>query len=337
MKAIVLTEFGGTDNFAMQEVENPILKQGTVKVKISATAFNPIDYQMRRGSSESKYLKSTILGREMSGVIVEVSKSVTQFKIGDEIFGYVSNFGSNGTYAEYIVVPEVIIAHKPKNISFNQAAALSVVGLTAIQTIEKCKIESNDNVFVTGGAGGVGSMVLRLLLKNGIKNIYTTAGNQDSIDKILNYGLPKENIIDYKTENVIEKIFALTKGQKIDFAIDTVGGTLSEICADVLKINSTYADISFLSTEKAREKLFYVGTTIQNIFIYTYGIENDNEKMKYYNNRLTLLKDYLENNLISETPINIVGKFNVETVVKAHYILEKNETKGDKLVMEIPS
>jgi NADPH:quinone reductase len=335
MKAIVLTKFGSSENFAMQEVENPILKEGTVKVKIYATSFNPIDYQMRRGSSESKYLKSTVLGREMSGVIVEVSKSVTDFKIGDEIYGYVSNFGSNGTYAEYIVVPEVIIAHKPKNISFNQAAALGVVGLTAIQTIEKCKIQSDDNVFIAGGAGGVGSMVIRLLLKNGIKNIYTSAGNQESIDKIISYGLPKENIINYKTENVIEKISTLTKGQKIDFAIDTVGENMSEICADVLKINSTYADISFLATEKAREKLFYIGTTIQNIFIYAYGIEGDNEKMRYYNNRLTLLKDYLENNLISETSINLVGNFNVETVIRAHNILEKNETKGDKLVMEI--
>ena len=335
MKAITLKEFGGTENFEMTEVDNPILTEGTVKVKITATSFNPIDYQMRRGSSESKHLKSTILGREMSGVIVEVEKSVTQFKIGDEIYGYVSNFGSNGTYAEYIVVPEVIIAHKPKNISFNQASALGVVGLTAIQTIEKCKIEINNNVFVTGGAGGVGSMVLRLLIKDGILNIYTTAGNQESIDKIISYGLPKENILNYKTENVVEKILLLTNGEKIDFAIDTVGEQMSETCADVLKINSTYADISFLTTEKAREKLFYIGTTIQSIFIYAYGIESNKEKMKYYNSRLTLLKDYLENNLISETPINLLGGFNVKTVRKAHEILEKNETKGDKLVMSI--
>lgn len=335
MKAIVLNDWGSTDNFSMQEVENPILKEGTVKVRIYATAFNPIDYQIRRGSSESKHLKSTILGREMSGVIVEVSKSVTKFKIGDKVYGYVSNFGSNGTYAEYIVVPEVILAHKPLKISFSQAAALSVVGLTAIQTIEKCKIKSNNTVFLTGGAGGVGSMVLRLLLKNGIKKIYTTAGNQESRDKIISYGLPKENIIDYKEEDIVHKVLALSKDQKVDFAIDTVGESLSEICADVLKINSTYADITFLTTEKAREKLFYIGTKIQNISIYAYGIDGDNEKMKYYNNRLTFLKDCFDNHLISETPINIVGIFNVETVMKAHHILEKNETKGNKLVMEL--
>lgn len=335
MKAIVLKAFGGTENFAIEEVPNPELKPGTVKIKIKATSFNPIDYQMRSGMAESKMLKSTILGREMAGIIVEVENSSSKFKIGDEVYGYVSNFGSSGTYTEYIVVPEVIIAKKPKNIDFNQASSLAIVGLTAIQTIEKCNIQKNDSVFITGGSGGVGSMIIRLLLKDGVKNIYTTGGNQESIGKIISYGLPKQNIINYKTENVIQKIFDLTNGEKIDFAIETVGGLMSEICGDILKINSTFADVSFLSTKVAREKLFYLGTTIQNIFIYIHGMEGNIEKMKYYNSKLSILANFIENGLISETPIKVVGKLSVETVRKAHEIMESNQTQGSKLVMEI--
>jgi NADPH:quinone reductase len=335
MKAIVLKAFGGIENFAIEEVPNPVLKPGTVKIKIKATSFNPIDYQMRSGSSESKMLKSTILGREMAGIIVEVENPISEFKIGDEVYGYVSNFGSSGTYTEYIVVPEVIIAKKPTNIDFNQASSLAIVGLTAIQTLERCNIQKNDTVFIVGGAGGVGSMLIRLLLKDGIKNIYTTAGNQESAEKIISYGLPKQNIINYKNENIVEKISELTNGGKTDFAIETVGGQISEICGNVLKINGIYVDISFLSTEIAREKIFYLGATIQNIFIYTHGMEGNIEKMKYYNSRLSMLANYIENGLISETPINVIGKLSVETVQKAHGIMEKNETNGRKLVMEI--
>ncbi|MBC7915259.1 MAG: NADP-dependent oxidoreductase, partial [Pyrinomonadaceae bacterium] len=171
MKGIVLNDFGDTDNFSLEEIETPKITEGTVKVKIKATAFNPIDYQMRKGGTESKLLRTQILGREMSGIIEEVHQTVTGFKIGDEVYSYVSNLGSNGTYAEYVVVPTEIIALKPSNITFEQATAMGLVGLTAIQTIQKSNIQKDSLVFITGGAGGVGSMLIRLLLQQGIKNI----------------------------------------------------------------------------------------------------------------------------------------------------------------------
>ncbi|MBC7933814.1 MAG: NADP-dependent oxidoreductase, partial [Rhizobacter sp.] len=305
------------------------------KIKIRSAAFNPIDFQMRKGSSESKLLKSVILGREMSGIIVEVHPSVTGFNVEDEVYGYVSNLGSNGAYAEYIVVPATIIAHKPSNLDFNHAAAVSLVGLTSIQAIEKCKITNGNSVFITGGAGGVGSMIIRLLVQKGFNKIYTTAGNKESKQKIISYGLRSENIINYNDENIAEKLFTLNQNDKMDFCIDTVGKEMSDLCAEIIKINATYADIAFLTTESARELLFDKGVTIINISNYVYGIEGDNEKLKYYNNRLTLLKSYFENNLIPKTPVNIIGNLEVETVAKAHAILEKNETRGKKLIMEI--
>lgn len=334
MKAIVLSQFGGTENFKLEEVETPITGEGKVMVQIKATAFNPIDYQMRKGSSESKLMRSLILGREMSGVIVGVGDSVTDFKTGDEVYGYVSNLGSNGSYAEYIVVPQEVIAHKPSNLSFNEAAAISLVGLTALQAVERAAITQQDVVFVTGGAGGVGSMVIRLLLQQGIDKIYTTAGNKDSRDRIISYGLPAENILNYKKVNVVETLLQLVPG-KADVCIDSVGGDMAQAAAGLLKVNGTFADITYLLKEETRELLFDKGATILNISNYAYGIEGDKSKMRYYNSRLKVLKEYLEKGTLPKSPVNVIGGFSVQTVARAHEMMERNETKGNKLVMEV--
>ncbi|MBP8114459.1 MAG: NADP-dependent oxidoreductase [Chitinophagaceae bacterium] len=335
MKAIVLKGFGGTENFFLEEVEEPKLIDGTVKVKIKAAAFNPIDYQMRKGGTESKLLRTPILGREMSGVVEEVHHTVTDFKIGDEIYSYVSSLGSNGTYAEYIIVPTEIIALKPKNITFEQATAMALVGLTAIQTIEKANLKEDSLVFITGGAGGVGSMLIRLLLQKGIKNIFTTAGNKESIEQIISYGLAAERILDYKETNLTEKILGLTANRMFTHCLDTVGNYLSTLCAEIIAVDGYYADITFMMTDSARELIFDKAVTTINVSNYAYGIERDKTKMKYYNRNLSILKEYIESAVLTTTPINILGQLSVDTVSKAHQILENNQTKGRKLVMQI--
>ncbi len=335
MKAIVLRGFGGTENFFLEEVKSPKVKKGTVKVKIKATAFNPIDYQMRKGGTESKLLKTPILGREMSGIIEELHPAVTDFKIGDEVYGYVSNLGSNGTYAEYIVVPTEIIALKPTNITFEQATAIGLVGLTAIQTIQKSNIQKDSLVFVAGGEGGVGSMLIRLLLQNGIKNIFTTAGSKQSVEQIISYGLQADNIFDYNDTRLTEKILNVTSNKKFTHCLDTVGNNLSNICAEIIAVDGYYADITFTMTEPARELIFDKGVTIINVSNYAYGMEDDKMKMKYYNKNLSILKEYIETHSLPPTPINVLGKLSLETVTQAHHILENNQTKGRKLVMKI--
>ena len=335
MKAIVLKQFGGSENFILEDVEDPQLSEGTVKVKIKAAAFNPIDYQMRKGANESKLLKSAILGREMAGIIVGVHTSVNSFKVGDEVYGYVNSLGSNGTYAEYVVVPEEIIALKPENLTFNDASAIPLVGLTAIQTVERIGASKNDTFFITGGAGGVGSMVIRLLLQQGISNIYTTAGNDESRAKLITYGLPAGQIINYQDGNVLEGFQRLSGYKNATICIDTVGGRLSETCAWLIKTNGIYADITFLTTPASREILFNKGVTIINISNYAYALEKDRTQTAYYGNRLNLLKQYLDGKTLMPTPIKVVGGFDIDTVKKAHYLLENNLTKGNKLVMEV--
>ncbi len=334
MKAVVLKQFGGVENFSLEDVPSPRLTEGGVRVRIRAAAFNPIDYQMRRGGTESKLLKSPVLGREFAGEVAEVAAGVDNFRPGDEVFGYASNLGSNGTYAEEIVLPKEIVARKPANLAFGEAAAVPLVGLTAWQAVKRCPVGETDKVFVAGGAGGVGSMLIRLLTTDSARRVFTTAGNEDSRRFLLELGLGAERILDYRDANLTESLLRAANGE-MDFCFDTVGGAMSEISAAVIKVAGVYADITFLATDAARELLFDKACTVVNISNYAYGLDGPNRDLAYYGDALGRLCGLLETGALSPTPIEIVGGLSAETAARAHEMLENNLARGRKLVMEV--
>ncbi len=334
MKAVYLKQFGGTENFELREVETPPLTKGGVRVRIRATAFNPVDYQVRRGGPESVRLKSHILGREMAGVVTEIDSSVKNLQVGDEVFSYVTTLGSSGTYTEEIVVPEALVVRKPANLTFNQASAVPLVGLTALQAVERYRFELTDKIFVAGGAGGVGSMIIKLLKLKGARNIFSTAGNEESRNQLQSMGLTVDQIFDYRDASIVENLLKAAGG-KFDVCFDTVGGQMSEVSADIIKIEGVYADITFLATEEARDNLFGKAVTILNISNYAHALDGVTEKLNFYTEKLNFLRRKLESGDLAATPIEVVGELSVESVAKAHDLMEKNLTRGKKLVMEV--
>ena len=333
MKAIILKDFGGVENFELTEIENPQIKNDEVLIKIRATAFNPIDYQMRQGATESKLLKSPILGRELSGEIVEIGESVNSFQIGDKVSAYVGSLASNGTYAEFISVPSKLLAKNPSKLSFLQATAIPMVGMTAFQCFNRITIPKEKPIFIAGGAGGVGTILIKLLIANGNQNIFTTAGNDESITHLKNIGVNESNIINYKKEDILTVL--KEKVEVFDYVIDLVGGKMSEICAELVNVFGTYVDITFLTTEKAKETLFDKATTVVNIANYAPTLKSGSEKFEYYGNALRTLFDKIEQNIISPTEINVIGTLSVNTVQTAHQLMEDNQTNGKKIVMMI--
>lgn len=334
MKAIVLKNYGGIENFELQEVEEPQIKNNEVLIRIKATAFNPIDYQMRQGSTESKLLKSPILGRELSGEIVKLGKDVSAFKIGDKVSAYVGSLASNGTYAEFISVPEKLVAKNPANTTFEEASAIPMVGMTALQCFKRVIIPKHEAVFISGGAGGVGTILIKLLIANGNNAIFTTAGSTESIAHLKKLGIDESHIINYKKDDVVTALKA--KKEYFKFTIDLVGGKMSEVCADLVDVFGTYVNVTYLSTDCANELLFDKATTIVNIANYAPSLKNNSDTFEYYKNTLNELFDRLEKNIISPTEINVIGGLTVETVQTAHMLMENNQTKGKKLIMSIP-
>lgn len=327
MKAVLLDE-----NFQLRNgfTEKPQPKNNEVLIKIKASGFNPIDYQMLKNELERKLISSPILGRELSGIIVEKGNNVTQFNIGDEVYCGSGSMGSNGSYTEFIAVPETIVALKPKNISFEQAAAIPSVGMTALQIFNRLQLNQNDSLLITGATGGVGSFLIKLLLANDFNNITATVGTEENKKILLKIGLKNHQIINYKTENLVENILNANNSQFFDIGVDLVGNYISEITAEVLKINRTYVDVTALTTHESREILFNKGNIIMNISNYTYGMTKN---YQYYKNSLNEISRLIESEIITPPNYKIVGNLSLETVLQAHSMLKNNQTQGNKLIM----
>ncbi|WP_126653765.1 NADP-dependent oxidoreductase [Chryseobacterium aureum] len=328
MKAVILNKNGTLeDGFA----EQPKPNNNEILIQIKASGFNPIDYQMLENELEKKLISSPILGRELSGIVVDKGSKVTEFNIGDEVYSGSGSMGSNGTYAEYIAVPEAIVSCKPKNISFEQAAAIPSAGLTSLQIFNRLKLNPEDKVLVTGATGGVGSFLIKLLLAHNIRQITATVGSEENRQILLRLGLNNHQIINYKEENLIENIVKANNGQPFEYGIDLVGNYMSEVTAEVLNMNGTYVDVTALVTKDAHETLFNKGTLIMNISNYTYGMV---KKYEYYKNSLLEIKKLIENETILPPQYKIVGALSLDTVLNAHSILKNNLTQGHKLIMK---
>lgn len=328
MKAVILNKNGKLEDGL---AEQPQPKNNEVLIQIKASGFNPIDYQMLENELERKLISSPILGRELSGIVVNTGSDVTEFNIGDEVYCGSGSMGSNGTYAEYIVVPEAIVSFKPKNISFEQAAAIPSVGMTSLQIFNRLKLNPENTVLVTGATGGVGSFLIKLLWAHNIRQIIATVGSEENKQILLNLGLKNHQIINYKEENLIRNILKANNDQPFEYGIDLVGNYMSEVTADVLKINGTYVDVTALVTKDAHETLFNKGTLIMNISNYTYGMV---KKYEYYKNSLFQIKALIENGKILPPQHKVIGNLSLETVLQAHSVLKNNQTQGHKLIMK---
>ncbi|WP_160714105.1 quinone oxidoreductase family protein [Chitinophaga solisilvae] len=330
MQAIVLEGFGEVDQFRQTTLPRPVPKDHELLIQIRAAAFNPIDYQMRQGRRESAHMHSPVLGRELAGTVVETGRHTTGFLPGDAVIAAAGSKGSNGTYAEYIALDYRMVAHMPAGISFETAAAVPTAGLTAWQAFSRMNVQPGESVFITGGAGGVGSVLIKLLRAHGTSFIMSTAGNEHSVAALIAAGLSPREIISYKQEQLEEKIMAIRGQQPFDWAVDIAGGSISATAAAVLGVNKGYADITFLSTPRTRELLFDKGCFILNISNYAYAADN---RLGWYGQTLQHMTSLLQAGVITPPAVHITGKLSAAAVRQAHMMMEANQTNGRKLVM----
>ena len=170
MKAIVYTDYGTPDNLSLQETGKPVPKDNEVLVKIRAASINKADYYMLLGKPFLIRLagygffkpKNTILGADIAGTIEATGKSVKSFKTGDEVFGDIFERGFGGL-AEYVCVNENVVAPKPANISFEEAASVPLAGVTALKGLrDRGQIKAGQKVLINGASGGVGSFAVQI-------------------------------------------------------------------------------------------------------------------------------------------------------------------------------
>ena len=231
MKTMILKSFGGPDSFELSDVPKPVPQAGQVLVRVHATSINPLDYQVRRGDYPDLVPLPAITGHDVSGVVEAIGPGVSAFAPGDEVWYTPQIFDGQGSYAEYHVAAESIIARKPASLSHLEAASLSLVGGTVWEALTvRAVLRVGESILIHGGAGGVGHVAIQVAKAMGAR-VFTTV-REANADFVRSLGA--DVVIDYTQEDYVEAIMRETAGHGVDVVFDTIGGDTLSRSADAL-------------------------------------------------------------------------------------------------------
>jgi len=223
MKAVVYHEYGSPDVLAVQEVDKPAIKEGEVLMRVLGAAVNPGDWDLLHGRpyvlrpiTGLRRPRNKVLGLAVAGRIETVGNNMSKVRPGDDVYAEISK----GGFAEYARVPQAALAPKPSNLTFEQAAAVPVVGVTALQALRDIgRVQPGQKVLINGASGGVGTFAVQIAKALGAE--VTGVCSTKNVDLVRSIGA--DHVIDYTREDFTRS------GQQYDLILDNVGNrSLSE-------------------------------------------------------------------------------------------------------------
>jgi NADPH:quinone reductase-like Zn-dependent oxidoreductase len=265
MKAIVATKYGGPEVLQLQEVQKPTPKANEILIKVRATTVTAGDFRMRSFTVPPAFWlparltlgltkpKQPIYGMELAGEVEAIGKDVTRFKVGDQVFAstLTEKFGG---YAEYKSFPEGgMVAIKPANITYEEAAAFPIGATTALRLLRKGNIQSGQKVLLYGASGSVGTYAVQLAKHFGAE--VTGVCSTSSLDVVKSLGA--DHVIDYTKEDFS------TRTEQYDIIYDTVAKFPKSQYSKVLKPNGTYLTMAKLDTKENIDNLVFIRKLIE--------------------------------------------------------------------------
>lgn len=216
MRAIQLTGYGAPDVLQMKSVDTPSPKEKQVVIKVIAASANPLDWHRMRGEPFLVRIdegwrspKEVRFGADVAGIVEAIGPDVTRFSVGDAVFGSIYA----GSFAEYALANESMLAHKPVSIAFEDAAAVPVAGLTALQGLrDKCQLQAGQSLLINGASGGVGTYAVQLAKYYGAD--VTGVCSTRNLELVRSLGA--DHVIDYTQENFT------TGDEKYDVIFDLI-------------------------------------------------------------------------------------------------------------------
>lgn len=331
MKAMVIDRYGEVP-MRLADMPTPELGDYEVLAEIHAASINPVDFKIRDGKVKLlvKYRMPLILGNDFSGVVVKVGAKVTRFKVGDEIYARPRK-SKIGTFAEYISIHENDIALKPKNLSFEEAASIPLVGLTTYQALHDIlRLQKGQKILIQAGAGGVGTFAIQLAKLMGA-TVATTASEAGAN---LVKSLGADEIINYKREKFEDRL------KNYDAVFDTLGGKILEKSFDVLKDGGKIVSVSGLPNARFAKEyglgffktlLFSAASSKLTALEKKHNVQYTFLFMKPSGDQLRIIAEFIESGKIKPV-IDRVYPFN--DAQKAMEYAQSGRAKG-KIILKI--
>jgi NADPH2:quinone reductase len=249
VRAIGIREFGGRDKLERLELPEPKIPPDAVKIRIRAAGVNPVDWKLREGRLEPAFphVFPVVPGWDAAGVVEAVGPSVVEVAPGDEVFAYCrKHFIGEGTYAEYVTVPVTYVAHKPARLSFEEAGAVPLAGLTAYQALFfAAGLTAGETVLVYGASGGVGGFAVQIAVAAGAEVI--AVAREEHEEYVL--GLGAYEVIDYTKRDVVEATRELVPGG-VDVVLDMLGGESLARAVDAVRDEGRIVSIAQPPTDE---------------------------------------------------------------------------------------
>lgn len=333
MRAFVLSRYGGPEATKLADVEAPKPGPRDVSIRVHAAGLNPVDFKIREGKLKliRKYPLPIVTGNELSGVVEEVGAEVKRFAKGDRVFARTDK-DLLGAFAELACVDERFVAKMPAKLAFDVAAGVPLAGLTALQALrDELAVKEGDRIFISGGAGGVGTFALQLAKALGAR-VATTASPRGAA---LVKRLGAEEIVDYTKERFEEKL------SSYDGAFDLVGGDTLQRCFSIVKPGAKVVSIAGLPEPETAKKDLGRGAGLAALFwIASFGLRR---RARRHGARYRYLfmhpsgrdLDDLAARIDAGTLEVVVDKvFPFEEIASAFAYLEQGRAKG-KVVVEM--
>ncbi|MBY5420934.1 zinc-binding dehydrogenase [Rhizobium leguminosarum bv. viciae] len=319
MKAAVLTHFGGPNAFELRDVQVPAVGPRQVRVRVHATAINPLDYQIRRGDYADYVPLPAIIGHDISGVIEELGAEVHEFTVGDEVYYTPKIFGGAGSYAEQHVADVELVGRKPRNLTHLEAASLTLVGGTVWEAFnQRAQLKAGETILIHGGAGGVGTIAVQVAKAIGAR-VITTALARDH-DFVRSLGA--DEAIDFTAEDYVEAVGLLTGGEGVNVIFDTIGG--DTLTRSPLALADTGRVVSLVDIAQPQNLIEAWGKNAAYHFVFT----------RQNRGKLIALTDLVERGLVK--PV-IGATLPLARIGEAHELLENGSARGlrGKVVMDV--
>ncbi|HEY9287907.1 MAG TPA: NAD(P)-dependent alcohol dehydrogenase [Candidatus Dormibacteraeota bacterium] len=255
MRAIVCRKPTKIDALTPQEIDKPSISERDILIRVHASSVNPLDFfTVSRAAYIARWLggrgrpKAEVVGMDFAGSVEAVGPAVTRFKVGDAVFG-----GQKGAFADYVAMAETgSVAHKPADVSFEQAAALPVAGVTALQAVrDHARFQAGEHVLINGASGGVGSFAIQLAKLFGAK--VTAVCSSHNVEQARRLGA--DDVVDYSQEDFTRR------PDRYDVVIDIAGSRSWSEVSRVMKPNARY-----VLAGGSAHTVYGTGRTIRHIF-----------------------------------------------------------------------